>query len=214
MHRPSTATARGAHRTGRGGAWLGLLAVALGGCAALAPGAPPLHSYSGRFAATVADGERREAASGRFTLAVYPDRITVELASPLGNTLARVQADGRGATLTAPQADGTLATWHGASADALAESALGFALPVSGLADWLAGRPAPGRPSVSTPAAGPAQRIEQDGWTVAIEERFDGSGEPRRLILSRDARPPSAPALRLRLVLDAPAAGGGEAARQ
>jgi outer membrane lipoprotein LolB len=212
MHRPSTA-ARGGFSADRRGACVGMLVLALGGCAAYAPEAPPLQRYSGRFAATVADGERREAASGRFTLAVYLDRTTVELASPLGNTMARVQADASGATLTAPQADGTLATWRGDSADALAESALGFALPVSGLADWLAGRPAPGRPSRSTPAGGPAQRIEQDGWSIDIDERFDGSGEPRRLTLSRDARPPSAPALRLRLVLDAPGDGGEEAGR-
>jgi outer membrane lipoprotein LolB len=213
MREPSTATARGGFSADRRGACVGLLAVALGGCAALVPEAPPLQRYSGRFAATVGDGERREAASGRFTLSVYPGRTTVELASPLGNTLARVQAEAGGATLTAPQADGTLATWRGDSADALAESALGFALPVSGLADWLAGRPAPGRPSRSAPAGGPAQRIEQDGWSIVIDERFEGGGEPRRLTLSRDARPPSAPALRLRLVLDAPDRGDEKAAQ-
>jgi outer membrane lipoprotein LolB len=179
------------------------LAIAVsGGCTTFAPIEPAPQVYTGRFSATIDRAGQREAVSGRFTLAASPGRTTLDLASPLGNTLARVEAVANRATLTAPQANGTLATWQGESADALAESVLGYRLPVSGLADWIAGRAAPGRAARLFPEAGPAQRIEQDGWVIGIEERFADSGTPRRLSIDRDAGGPAAPALRLRLVLD------------
>lgn len=181
---------------------LGVLAAAVAGCATVAPTEPATQIYSGRFAASVSRGEQREAVSGRFTLATHPDRTELDLASPLGNTVARVSAEANHATLTAPRADGTLATWRGDSPDALAESVLGFALPVSGLADWIAGRPVPGRSARLFPASGLAQRIEQDGWTIAIEERFDGTGAPRRLSFDHNAATPTGASVRLRLVLD------------
>lgn len=182
----------------------GLLAAALiGGCASLAPPEPPSHSYSGRFAADVSRSGVRDAVSGRFSLVTYASRTTLDLASPLGNTLARLEVDSAGARLRATRPDGTLATWQGDSPDALAESALGFGLPVSGLADWIAGRAVPGRPARQFPEVGAAQRIEQDGWVIAIDERFEETGTPRRLSLRRDDAA-SATTLGLRLVLDPP----------
>ena len=172
------------------------------GCTTLAPPEPAPQVYTGRFSASISRGEQREAVSGRFRLAASPDRTTLDLASPLGNTVARVEAVGDRATLTAPQPDGTLATWRGDSPDALAEAVLGYRLPVAGLADWIAGRAAPHRPARVFPQAGPAQRIEQDGWTIGIEERFADAGAPRRLSFDRAAGGPLAPSVRLRLVLD------------
>lgn len=189
-----------------------LLALALaGGCTTLAPVEPAPQVYSGRFVASISRGEQREAVSGRFTLAASAVRTTLDLASPLGNTLARVEADAGGATLTAPRADGTLATWRGDSADALTESVLGYRLPVSGLADWIAGRPSPGRPARVSPDAGPAQRIEQDGWLIAIEERFADSAAPRRLLLDRGADVAEDPVVRLRLLIDTAAGAPADA---
>ncbi len=183
-----------------------LVIAALSGCASLAPIEPATHVYSGRFAATVGRGETREAVSGRFTLAINPAGTTLDLASPLGNTLARVQTGAAGTVLTAPQADGSLATWKGSSPDALAESVLGFSLPVSGLADWIAGRAVPDRPARLSPDSGRAQRIEQDGWVIVIEDRFEETGAPRRLTFDRRADASGGPSMRLRLVLDVPGA--------
>jgi len=173
----------------------------LGGCAMLAPIEHAERLYVGRFAASVSQGEQHDSVSGRFTMAVRSDNITVDLASPLGNTLARIQATDSGATLTAPQPDGSMATWEGTGPEALTETVLGWRLPVSGLADWIAGRPAAGRPFRLTPADGMAQRIDQDGWIVRIDERFAVTGEPRRLTLER-ADDGSGPAIRLKLIVD------------
>jgi len=191
--------------SGRWRTALAPLAIAVvSGCASLAPIEPATHVYSGRFAASFSRGETREAVSGRFTLAVNTARTTLDLASPLGNTLARVQTGADGTILTAPQADGSLATWKGNSPDALAESVLGFGLPVSGLADWIAGRPVPDRPARLSPDSGRAQRIEQDGWVIVIEDRFEETGAPRRLSFDRRADPSTGPAMKLRLLLDVP----------
>jgi outer membrane lipoprotein LolB len=184
------------------------LAVALvTGCTSLAPMPAADRTYAGRFAATATAGNQQDNASGRFTLAVRADGVTLDLASPLGNTLARVHTGGGSATLMAPQTDGSLATWDGDSAEALAEQALGWAMPVSGMADWIDGRAVPSRPAQVAPASGPAQRIEQDGWRIEIDERFESSGAPRRLTLER-AGTASTPAVRLRLVLDEPESRG------
>jgi outer membrane lipoprotein LolB len=192
-----------------------LMLVVTGGCTTFAPVEPAPKVYTGRFSASISHGDRKEASSGRFTLAASPARTTLDLASPLGITLARVETNANGATLTAPQQDGTLATWRGDSADALTESVLGYRLPVSGLAEWIAGRAAPGRAARVFPKDGPAQRIEQDGWVIAVDERFADSGAPRRLSFDRDVGGAAAPSLRLRLVLDDVAAtlGTSEGAR-
>ena len=193
---------------------LALLAFTVaGGCTSLAPIDPAPQVYHGRFSASIDRGDQREAVAGRFTLAASARQVTLDLASPLGNTLARVAADDSGATLTAPQADGSLATWHGDNADALAEAVLGYRLPVTGLADWLAGRAVPGRAAIVLPDRGPVQRIEQDGWVIAIDERFEQDGAPRRLSFERDHAGPQAPALRLRLVLDDAGSAPGAADR-
>jgi outer membrane lipoprotein LolB len=179
-----------------------VLALAVTGCATWTPIGPSEREYSGRFAASILRGDERESVSGNFRLAIHRDGTTLDLASPLGNTLARVQTAPERATLTAPQADGTLATREGDSAEALAESVLGFRLPVSGLADWISGRAVPGRPALVSPENGPAQRIEQDGWLIVIDERFEDGGAPRRLSFDRSAQAAAEPAVRLRLVLD------------
>jgi outer membrane lipoprotein LolB len=185
------------------------LATLIGGCGSLPTADPTMTIYTGRFSATIRRDGSQEGTSGRFTLAAGGGRTLLDLASPLGNTLARVEADARGATLTAPRGDGTLATWQGTSADALAESVLGYRLPVSGLPEWIAGRAAADRPGLRLPNDGPAQRIEQDGWIIVVDQWFDPSGLPRRLTLDRDTVSDATLALRLRLVLD----DAGDAAR-
>lgn len=192
-----------------------LAAIVGGGCAILAPAEQPQQIYTGRFAASIERGTQRDAVSGRFSLARYPDRTTLDLASPVGNTIARIETGADGATLTAPKADGTLATWHGRDAGELAEAVLGFGLPVDGLVDWIAGRAVAGRPAQSTPDDdGRAKRIEQQGWIIFIEERFADTGLPRRLSLDRSIGAGSGASLRLRLVLDPASRSSEQSIRQ
>lgn len=186
-------------------ATLAITGAALGGCASV-PGARPAvppQVLSGRFAVTAQANGRSDSGSGRFTLTTAGPALTLDLATPVGTTLARLERNAGGARLTAPREDGAMTTVAGADAEALLGDAFGWSIPVDGLADWLAGRPAAGTPAqVRTDADGRVSTIVQSGWTIEIEERFSGpSGAPRRLRATRPASGP-APALTLRLVLD------------
>ena len=103
--------------------------------------APPDRAYSGRFAVTTALGEQRENVSGRFNLEIRGSQQIVELASPLGTTVARVEIEPGGARATGAQ----MQEVRGADADMLTQQLLGWPLPVSGLVDWIEGRPVPTR---------------------------------------------------------------------
>lgn len=177
-----------------------LAAMVLAGCATIAPPAPD-RVYSGRFSATASQGDRRDTVAGRFTLEMRGSQQTVDLATPLGSTVARIEVGPDGARASGPGLQET----HGPDAEALAEQLLGWRLPVSGLPDWLEGRPAPGRPArVERDGLRPVL-IEQDGWTVRLTESFEGSTRPRLIVLERAASP-LAPGVVLRLVVDPPAA--------
>lgn len=181
----------------------------LAGCAALPP--PPVSesSFVGRFALTAAghgaDGRsQNENLSGRFTLVIGADTTTLDLASPLGTTLARLESSPAGARLQVPDG-GSLREVRDSNAELLAERVLGFALPLDGLPWWIRGLPAPDRAAQVDREAGAITRIEQDGWAIRIDERFDQPATPRRLTLGRAASARS-PSMTLRVVLDAPGA--------
>jgi outer membrane lipoprotein LolB len=171
-------------------------------CASLPPQPPAERMHTGRFSATVRLADRQENLSGRFALSVRGTALTLDLASPLGTTLARIEAGPDGARLTEPGSPPR--ELSGPSAEALAEQALGFPLPASGIGDWILGRPVAQRAARTTQQDGHIDAIEQDGWTIRVLERFASSGLPRRLSFERPAHA-AAPAIRLQLVLDDPA---------
>jgi len=185
--------------------------VAIAGCATLPAVAPPDRIHAGRFAATTTFDGKSENTTGRFTLAITGAQLVLDLATPLGTTLARVESGPAGAVLRAPGATG-MQEARGANAEVLAEELLGWPLPVQGIGDWIVGRPASARPSRTRSEDGQVRTIEQDGWTIEIAERF-ASGAPRRLVFMRAGRPGGlfalpAPAITLRLVLDEYATAG------
>ena len=184
---------------------LACCALALSGCAGLPPVAPATVVHSGRFSLQTRSGEHKDSATGRFSLAVRADSMTLNLETPLGTTLARIDSGADGATLRATGDDGHVREVRGPDAEALAESALGWTLPLSGLSDWIDGRPAPGRPARVSEDDGVTQ-IEQSGWTIRVLERIDANdaaSPPRRLNFERPESD-RAPGLTLRLVLDQP----------
>lgn len=183
------------------GRWLVVLFVILVAGCATAPATTSDRLYTGRFSAVAVQGDKRESVSGRFSVEVRGDRQRVDLATPLGTTVARIEVGPEGANASGPGMQDA----RGPDADALAEQLLGWRLPVSGLPDWIEGRPVPTRPAVVGHDASRLVLIEQDGWTVRIAETFAASGRPRLIVLERPAAP-LAPAVVLRLVVDDPAA--------
>lgn len=180
--------------------WFAMLAaLALLGCAS-EPLAPPDRSFTGRFSAIATQGDKRDSVSGRFVVELRGARQTIDLATPVGTTVARIDVGPDGARASGPG----MPESRGNDPDQLAEQLLGWRLPVTGLADWIEGRPVPSRPARVERNGGQPTAIEQDGWTIRYAERFAG-GRPRLIVMERPAAP-LAPGVVLRLVLDDPAA--------
>jgi outer membrane lipoprotein LolB len=111
------------------------------------------------------------------------------ITSPVGQTVARIRREGGLFRLET----GDRKEYRATDAESLTEQALGWRLPLSGLADWVQGRASPDRPAEVTRPAGDGLDIRQDGWRVAYEEFRDG--KPYRLRLSRED-------VEIRLVVD------------
>lgn len=176
-----------------------IIGVTFVSACATTPPTPADRSYTGRFSATTALGEHRDSVSGRFTLEIRGQQQVLELSSPLGTTVARIEIEPGGARATGAQ----MREVRGPDADAITEQLLGWPLPVSGLTDWIEGRPTPHRSARVERDAGRVVLIEQDGWIIRLPEYFDSTARPRRLVLER-APLANAPAVILRLVVDEP----------
>lgn len=180
-------------------AGLALVVMLVAGCATPSriEGAAGEASFdrTGRFALQVEHrGGESEAVQGGFAWRDTPNGQRLDLANPLGNTLARIDVTPGQAILT--RSDGT--TEAAADPDALVEQVLGSPIPVRGLRDWLRGRlgqdPAE---HIEKDGDGRLSRFAQNGWRVELS-RYDELG-PRML---RMRRTESARDISLRLVID------------
>src|SRR5215471_7928571 len=109
---------------------------------------------------------------------------TIDLASPTGQTVARLYgAPGRATLQTADGRAETAADWN-----ALTTRALDWSLPVAGLAFWIQGVPRPGAEfSVEAGAGTEPGVLRQDGWTIvylAFAEDESHLPRPARMTLS------------------------------
>jgi outer membrane lipoprotein LolB len=183
--------------------WLAAVCVvaglsALAGCATPAridqSASNAVFQRTGRFAVSVSyDDGRQQAVQGGFAWLDTGRMLTLDLANPLGSTLARVQVTPGLAVLT--QTDGNQES--APSADALVERVLGSPIPVAGLRQWLRGIvAAPG--DLHTNQEGKPERFNQSGWRVQLL-RYDAQG-PGLLRLNRNEAGRS---ISVRLVIDA-----------
>jgi outer membrane lipoprotein LolB len=185
-----------------------LAALALTGCAT--PPRPPVatgaqnalptagnHAYTGRFAVQYSDqlGNARNV-YGNFDWQENGDDVSLELRSPLGQTLAIVKSSPREASLELPNRQPQYATDVGE----LMQNTLGFALPLNGLRYWLQPAPAPATPAttVRDPDNARITQIRQDGWTIDYVAYADApaSGVKRVNLVRQE------PPLDIKLVLD------------
>ena len=136
---------------------------------------------TGRFAVNVTEpGRAPEAVQGGFAWHDTGRVLRLDLANPLGSTLARVRVDDAGAVLE--RADGS--TEQAPDADALLEQVIGAALPVSNLRHWLQGRTGAGTvDALQRDAQGRPQSFAQGGWQLQLS-RYDKVG-PGLLRLDR-----------------------------
>lgn len=164
------------------------LAALLAGCATPSPDRSGELWSSGRLLLRVdATPERlAQSLSAAFELRGSGQQGELRLLSPLGTGLAEARWGPGVAELRTAQGEARFD-----SLDALSRQALGEALPLAALPDWLAGRPWPGAPSQALPGG-----FEQLGWSLDLTRQQQGWIEARR------AAPP---AVLLRVRLESPA---------
>jgi outer membrane lipoprotein LolB len=80
--------------------------------------------------------------------------------------VARIVRQGKVVTLTTPDGEQSAA-----DAETLTEQTLGFRLPLTGLADWVRGRPSPDTPGQTEHGAdGKLAKLQQSGWNIEYQE--------------------------------------------
>jgi outer membrane lipoprotein LolB len=192
------------------------LALLLSGCATPSGQGPsgdasdvPRLQLTGRFAAQYqpAGESSLRSVSGRFEWIELPGKLTIDLATPLGATLARIESDSNRTTLKT--ASGEL--FEAATAEDLTSRALGWRLPVSGLRFWLRGQSDPQKLAHLMVDDGGRRTLEQDGWRVQTLETFEAADKPCDSAGCLPARPArlnlervdaAEPRLQLKLVID------------
>lgn len=144
-----------------------LVVASLAGCATpqSPTGAPP-EVLSGRLSVRIA-GQADRSIAADFELRGSPREGQLLLSGPLGTTAARARwSPGQAVLESGGQAS------HHADLDALATAALGEAIPIAALFDWLRGRAWAGAPA--TPRADGIAGFEQLGWQVSLARWSDG----------------------------------------
>ena len=114
-------------------------------------------------------------------------RDEIWLTAPLGQTIARLEADGSGATLTASDQK----QYRASSIESLTKSAFGWRFPVDGLRYWVFGEAVPGAPpgSIERDDSKRISRLKQDDWQIAFNYPSAEATRPSRLdIAGNDAQ--------------------------
>ncbi|KAF1028081.1 MAG: Outer-membrane lipoprotein LolB [Burkholderia plantarii] len=156
------------------------------------------HAYTGRFAVRYSDRlGNPQNVYGNFDWQETGRAFTLELRSPLGQTLAILRSSPYGASLELPGR----APRSAPDVGQLMQDTLGFALPLDGLRYWLLPEPSPAThaETVRDPQnAAHLKQIRQDGWTIDFVAYADAPATGiKRLNLTRED-----PSLDIKLVLD------------
>jgi outer membrane lipoprotein LolB len=145
-----------------------LVAMLVTACAQLESKAPQDVEFdlAGRLAARY----RGEAFTGNIAWRHAPDFDEMLITSPFGAGVARIVRQGDSVVLTTAEPKEYRAT----DAETLTEEVLGFRVPLSGLADWVRGRPSPESPAAAESSPeGRLLKLQQRGWEIEYQE-YDG----------------------------------------
>lgn len=183
------------------------LAFALGGCATTTSNnVATVGAYrdtidlSGRLSVNYQKSGALESLTGSFNWTQRPGNVDVELANPLGQTIATIAVTPQSATLT----QAGRAPLTEADIDTLTQRTLGWPLPVSGLRDWLQGYAvdAQGQRFAASPARN--EVVTRDGWRLRFVEWQDpNAAQPApRVIHARRAAAGDIQDLEIRIIVN------------
>ena len=172
----------------------------LAACASLPPPATPQapvttveapFSIGGRISARRGDA----AVAGAFTWTHDGQHDSIELSTPLGQMLAKLDGDAH--DVTVHLSDGRVES--GPTWSALNEKVFGVTIPVDGLASWIRALPRPiAQYSVERDDSGRVSLLRQDGWEVVYAYADNAAPRPFRVTL----RYPGAEPVEVRVVVD------------
>jgi outer membrane lipoprotein LolB len=169
------------------GPLLAACAAVLAACAAVPPETLPPGGFSlvGRVSVRYGD----EAATGRLTWRHSDGGDELLISTPLGQGVAEITRRDGVYTLVAANGE----RYSAADPERLTRQALGYALPLDGLPDWVQGRPEKGVEAVTRYDGERLAELRQRGWLID----YSGSDDrpPKRVRLTRGD-------LDIRLVID------------
>lgn len=155
---------------------LAALLAALASCAQLERSAPeaPQFELHARLAARYRD----ESFTGALAWRHGQRSDEMLITSPLGAGVARIVREGDAVTLTTAEPR----EYRAADAEALTEQALGFRLPLAGLADWVRGQAAESPRAIQHFEDGRLKTLEQGGWKIEYQA-YEGERPARMRLL-------------------------------
>jgi outer membrane lipoprotein LolB len=189
--------------------WCAALAAAamLSACAMLPPERPAVRAGAFDLIGRVAVKHEERAFSGGVRWEHTAERDEVWLLTPVGQALAHIVGDARGATYTGADHSRHTARDIGS----LTHRALGWELPVEHLSWWVQGAIAPDAviQHVERDGHGRLVALEQNGWRIAYTHNApaEQGGRPRRLDIANGAQV-------MRLIIDSWREDSVNAARQ
>ncbi|MFO1362896.1 MAG: lipoprotein insertase outer membrane protein LolB [Burkholderiales bacterium] len=157
-----------------------LAATLLAACASSAP--PPLRSDEFALVGRVAVRYGEEAASGRVAWRHTETDDDLVLSTPLGQGIAEITRREGVYTLVGANRERLTAT----DPERLTEQALGYALPLAGLPDWVRARPQAGVAADARYEGRELVELRQHGWTIEYLAYGDDR-LPQRMRLARGA---------------------------
>ena len=153
------------------------LVLLLAGCAP-AELRPTFDTVEFELAARLAARTRSEAFSGNLTWKHARDADEMLISSPLGQGVARIARQGSEVVLATAEPR----EYRAADVEEITERVLGFRIPLTGLSDWVRGRPSTEAPAQAEYSPdGRLRVLEQSGWKIEYQD-YEGS-RPSRLRL-------------------------------
>jgi outer membrane lipoprotein LolB len=174
-----------------------IAALAGAGCATVGP-APatrlakpdPVFDVAGRLSAR----HGSDGVAANFTWVHAPAGDRLDVATPLGQIVARLAGDANGVRVERPgEAPVAYADWN-----ALTRAVFGVAIPVQGLAAWIQGAPAGGDAAIEADAVGRPLVLREQGWEIVYAYADDAAARPVRLVM----RYPDSEPVEVRIVVD------------
>lgn len=182
-----------------------LAAAVLAGCASLpAPtGVPAAREPTTHFdiAGRLSAKRGSDGVAAHFTWTHAPGQDRVDVATPLGQTLARLVGGGADVRIERPgQAVEAYQSW-----DAVTRAVFGVSVPVDGLAAWIVGEPVADVPfGIERDERERPSVLRQRGWEIVYAYADDAPAQrPTRLVM----RYPDAEPVEVRIVIDQWTAG-------